>query len=94
MSEKNFKDLLVRHIEKLALGLVVFVILVYLISLAVSTTDAQRLKRDSSDAIDSIEEAINKPWVPDEVTVNYLEELKAPFDPKNIPQPGRESSPL
>jgi hypothetical protein len=88
MSEGNFKELLIRHIEKLALGLVALIIIVYLLSLAASTSEPEKLKTQSDDAIAKIETAMDNPWVPEPVEVDYTQQLRDSFD--KVPQSGKE----
>ncbi len=88
MVEGNFKDLLIRHVEKFALGVVLLIIIIYLISLAVGTTEARKLKGKANSALERIRDNMENPALPEDVNVSYAHDVQTPY--KEVPEPGRE----
>lgn len=88
MGEQSPKELIIRHIEKVAVGLVALIVLVYLISLAVGSSPAHKLASESDDLIAKVREAQGNPKLPEQMEVDYPEQVKSAFI--DIPAPGRE----
>ncbi len=88
MGEQTPKDLIIRHIEKVAVGLVALIVLVYLISLAVGASTAHKLAGESEDLINKVRDAEKNPELPDKVEVDYPEQVKSAFI--DVPATGRE----
>jgi len=88
MGEQSPKELIIRHIEKVAVGLVALIVLVYLISLAVGASPADKLAGESDELITRIREAQKDPKLPEKMEVDYPEKVKSAFI--DIPASGRE----
>lgn len=88
MSEGNIKELLIRHTEKLALGFVLLIIIIYLLSLAAGSSVPEKLKTRTDENILKIQTAMESPFVPEPVQVNYEKKIRDSFD--KVPQAGME----
>lgn len=88
MSEGNVKELLTRNLEKVVVGVVAIIILVYLLSLAASSSEAEKLKRDADEYRTKIQDARSNPEIDDKISVGYAKEVQSHF--KNVPEEGVE----
>lgn len=90
MGEQTPKDLIMRNIEKIAVGLVALIVLVYLVSLAAGTSTAHGLASEADDLIAKVREAEKDPKLPEKMDVDYPEQVKSAFI--DVPATGREPS--
>jgi len=88
MSDKNFKEQILKHIDKVVIGLVVFIIFVYLLLLATGTSEAERLSAKAGKLSDDINNAQLDAEKPSQVEPSFVQDVKKPF--MEVPKPGKQ----
>ena len=79
MKKEEIKKFLIGHLEKLAFAAALIVILVYLISLAITTSDAERESGRADEVIKNLKERESQTRAPEMPSPEWFNHTKEPF---------------
>jgi hypothetical protein len=79
MKKEEIKKFLIGHLEKLAFAAALIVILVYLISLAITTSDAERESARADEVIKNLKERESQTRAPEMPSPEWFNHTKEPF---------------